>query len=283
MRDWNASLTGIVLDSINGDMTRSSEKSPSSVDSVMNDEQLLRYSRQIMLPEIDAEGQLKLGRATVLIIGLGGLGSAASIYLAAAGAGNLILVDFDTVDLSNLQRQVLYGTEDIGRTKVIAAKEHLLRLNPDVKLTLIDRVLEGGELLKQVEAADAVVDASDNFRTRFAVNEACFKAKTPLVSGAAIRFEAQFSVFNPNDPKSPCYRCLYGEEAMTDETCTANGVISPLLGVIGSIQALEAMKIIMGIGKPLTGELLLVDVLNMEWHKARLPKDPNCPVCGTGN
>lgn len=249
----------------------------------MNDEQLLRYSRQIMLPEIDAEGQLKLNEATVLLIGLGGLGSAASIYLTAAGVGHLILVDFDKVDLSNLQRQILYETGDIGQPKVTAAREHLARLNPDVKLTLVDHSLESDVLLEQVRAADVVVDASDNFQTRFAVNEACVKSKTPLVSGAAIRFEAQFSVFNPNDPESPCYRCLYGEEAMTDETCTANGVISPLLGVIGSIQAIETMKIIMGIGKTLTGELLLLDALNMEWHKARLIKDPHCPVCGTSN
>ena len=248
----------------------------------MNDEQLLRYSRQIMLPEIDAEGQLKLADAAVLIVGLGGLGSAASIYLAAAGVGHLILSDFDKVDLSNLQRQILYGTEDVGRPKVSAAREQLSRLNPDVKLTLVDHILEGDELLQRVESADVVVDASDNFRTRFAVNAACFRIKTPLVSGAAIRFEGQFSVFNPNVPDSPCYRCLYGDEAMADETCTANGVISPLLGIIGSIQAVEAMKLIMGIGKTLTGELLLIDVLNMEWHKARLTKDPRCPVCGAG-
>lgn len=249
----------------------------------MNDEQLLRYSRQIMLPEIDAEGQLKLSEATVLIIGLGGLGSAASIYLAAAGAGHLVLVDFDKVDLSNLQRQILYGTENIGQIKVAAAEEQLSRLNPDVRLTLVNHILEDDELRQQVQDADVVIDASDNFRTRFAVNEACFRTKTPLVSGAAVRFEGQFSVFNPNDPESPCYRCLYGDDVMADETCTANGVISPLLGIIGSIQAVETMKLIMGIGKTLTGELLLMDVLNMEWHKARLTKDPRCPVCGTGN
>ena len=237
----------------------------------MNDDQLLRYSRQIMLPEIDAEGQQKLADATVLIIGLGGLGSAASIYLAAAGVGHLILVDFDKVDLSNLQRQILYNTDDIGKQKVHSAREYLQRLNPDVTLTMIDHILEKDELSVQVNNADIVVDACDNFRTRFAINEACVAASKPLVSGAAIRFEAQFSVFNPNDPDSPCYRCLYGEDVMTEETCTANGVIAPLLGIIGSIQAIEAMKLIM-----------LLDTLNMEWHKARLSRDPACPVCGTG-
>lgn len=246
----------------------------------MKDDQLLRYSRQIMLPEIDAAGQLQLAGATVLIIGMGGLGSPASIYLTAAGIGNLILVDFDKVDLSNLQRQVVHMTKDIGRLKVESAREHLLALNPEVKLTLIDHALEGDELLRQVETADVVIDASDNFQTRFAINAACFKAKTPLVSGAAIRFEAQITVFDPNNADSPCYRCLYGEEAMVDQSCTANGVIAPLLGIVGSIQATEAMKLIMGLGKTLIGRLMLLDVTTMEIHTAKLPKDPNCPVCG---
>ena len=245
----------------------------------MNDDQLLRYSRQIMLPEIDAEGQLRLAGSTVLIIGLGGLGSPASIYLTAAGVGHLILVDFDKVDLSNLQRQIVHTTADIGRLKVESASDHLLRLNPDVKLTIIDHTLEEYELSQQVETADVVIDASDNFSTRFAVNEACVMAKTPLVSGAVIRFEAQISVFDSNDEQSPCYRCLYSEKSVVDQTCTANGVMAPLLGIVGSIQATEAMKLIMGIGQTLVGRLLLLDVLNMEWHSAKLPKDPNCPVC----
>ena len=249
----------------------------------MNDEQLLRYSRQIMLPEIDARGQLRLAEATVLIVGLGGLGSAASIYLAAGGVGHLVLVDFDKVDLSNLQRQILHQTRDIGRLKVESARDHLLALNPDVKLSLINHALEPDELQQQVAAADVVLDASDNFQTRFALNAACVRNKTPLVSGAAIRFEAQLSVFDLRSNESPCYRCLYGDSARIDETCTANGVVAPLLGIAGSIQAMEAMKLIMGIGRTLTGKLLLFDALTMEWHSARLPKDPACPVCGPAN
>lgn len=247
----------------------------------MNDDDLLRYSRQIMLPEIDAEGQMKLAGATVLIIGLGGLGSAASIYLAAAGTGRLILVDFDKVDLSNLQRQILHTTAGIGKPKTESARDHLQQLNPNVNLELVDHELETGELDQYVERADVVVDATDNFRSRFALNAACVRARTPLVSAAAIRFEAQFSVFDPRRPDSPCYRCLYGEDSGIEETCTANGVMAPLLGIMGSIQAAETMKLIMDIGKPLVGELLLLDILNMEWHRAHLPKDPGCPLCGT--
>ena len=246
----------------------------------MNDEQLLRYSRQIMLPEIDAAGQLRLAEATVLIIGAGGLGSAASIYLTAGGVGHIILVDFDKVDLSNIQRQILHMTADIGRLKVESAGDHLTAINPGVKLTLIDHALDGDELARYAGAADVIVDASDNFSTRFTVNGASVKTKTPLVSGAAIRFEAQVSVFNPGDETSPCYRCLYKDDAAVEETCTANGVLAPLLGIIGSIQATEAMKLIMGLGNTLQGKLLLVDVMNMEWHTAVLSKDPECPVCG---
>ncbi|MEX2524982.1 MAG: molybdopterin-synthase adenylyltransferase MoeB [Gammaproteobacteria bacterium] len=247
----------------------------------MNDDDLLRYSRQIMLPEIDAGGQMKLADATVLIIGLGGLGSAASIYLAAGGVGRLILVDFDTVDLSNLQRQILHTTANIGKAKTESAGEHLQQLNPNVELELIHHELKTGELDDYVARADVVIDATDNFRSRFALNEACVRKRTPLVSAAAIRFEGQISVFDAGNPDSPCYRCLYGEDSGIEETCTANGVLAPLLGIMGSIQAAECMKLIMGIGKPLIGELLLLDILHMEWHRARLPKDPGCPVCGT--
>ncbi len=245
----------------------------------MNDEQLLRYSRQIMLPEIDAAGQDRLADSTVLIVGLGGLGSSVSIYLTAAGIGHLILVDFDKVDISNLQRQIVHSTKDIGRLKTDSAYDHLHALNPDIEISLIDHILEGDELYSVMSKADIVVDASDNFNTRFSLNEASVKTRTPLVSGAAIRFESQVSVFDPRDATSPCYRCLYGDDAQVEETCTANGVVSPLLGIIGSIQAMEAMKLIMGIGQTLTGKLLLFDALNMEWHQAKLSKDPNCPVC----
>lgn len=248
----------------------------------MNDEQLLRYSRQIMLPEIDAAGQQRLGAAHALVVGLGGLGSAASIYLAAGGVGRLTLVDFDRVDLSNLQRQILHRTADIGRPKTESAREHLSALNPDVSLTLVDRTVDEENLGELVTQADVIVDASDNFRTRFAVNSACVRARKPLVSAAAIRFEAQITVFDARDPASPCYRCLYGAGAEVEETCTANGVIAPLLGIAGSVQALEAMKIIMNLGRTLAGRLLLLDVLTMEWHSARLARDPACTVCGTG-
>jgi molybdopterin-synthase adenylyltransferase len=245
----------------------------------MKDEELIRYSRQIMLPEIDAGGQIKLANAKVIIFGLGGLGSSASIYLAAAGVGHLVLVDFDKVDMSNLQRQILHSSNDIGRYKIESAKDHLLSLNPNVKLTLIDRKLEDSELYEQVKKVDVVIDATDNFTSRFMINKACVQAKKPLVSGAAIRFEAQVSVFDPREKTSPCYRCLYGEQDITDETCTANGVISPLLGIVGSIQAIETMKLIMEIGQTLIGRLILFDAMTMEWHQARLAKDPECPVC----
>ncbi len=245
----------------------------------MNDEQLLRYSRQMMLPEIDAEGQQRLTDARVLIIGLGGLGSPSSMYLASAGVGHLVLVDFDKVDLSNLQRQIIHSTPDIGRPKTESARETLKTLNPEIKITTIDHALDEKELLEQARLADVIIDASDNFRTRFAINKASVESKTPLVSGAAIRFEGQISVFDPRNDESPCYRCLYNDDVATQETCTANGVIAPLLGIIGSIQANEAMKLIMNIGETLNGKLMLLDVMHMEWNQARLGKDPKCPVC----
>lgn len=247
---------------------------------MLSDNELLRYSRQMMLPEIDALGQQRLKDARVLILGIGGLGSAASMYLAAAGTGHLVLVDFDRVDLSNLQRQIVHTTADIGRLKVESARESLTALNPGITLSTFDHRLDDRELELEASSADVVIDASDNFNTRFAINAACVKTKTPLVSAAAIRFEAQISVFNPRNPASPCYRCLYGNDAEVDQTCTANGVIAPLLGIIGSMQACEAMKLIMGIGKTLEGRLLLFDAMTMEWHTAKLSKDPNCPVCG---
>jgi molybdopterin/thiamine biosynthesis adenylyltransferase len=245
----------------------------------MDNDQLLRYSRQMMLPEIDAEGQQRLTDARVLIIGLGGLGSSSSVYLAAAGVGHLVLVDFDEVDISNLQRQIVHATKDIGRLKVDSAAEHLLELNPEIQVTKIDHKIENEELEEQIKLSTVVLDCSDNFQTRFAINDACVKHKIPLVSGAAIRFEAQLSVFDSRHEDSPCYRCLYGNEAEVEQTCTANGVISPLLGIVGSIQACEAMKLIMNLGETLEGRLLLLDVMHMEWHTAKLNKDPNCPVC----
>lgn len=245
----------------------------------MNDEQLLRYSRQMMLPEIDAAGQERLNESRVLIIGLGGLGSPVSIYLSSAGVGRLVLVDFDKVEISNLQRQIVHTTTDINRLKIESAKEHLQAINPEISIECIDHVMEDHELLDQAAKADVIVDASDNFQTRFALNEASVKTKTPLVSGAAIRFEGQVTVFNPKDDTSPCYRCLYGEEITISETCMANGVIAPLLGIIGSIQANETLKLLMGIGKTLQGNLLLLDSLHMDINQVSLKKDPACPVC----
>lgn len=247
----------------------------------MNDQQLLRYNRQIMLPQIGYEGQLKLLAAHVLIIGLGGLGSPVAMYLAAAGIGKLTLVDFDEVDLSNLQRQILHRTENIKQAKVASARHNLLQLNPETEINTLHEKLEPDALSKLIATANVVVDASDNFDTRFAINRGCVQHRVPLVSGAAIRFEGQVSVFDLRDDDSPCYRCLYDESGTTEETCSTNGVIAPMVGIIGSIQALETIKLIAGIGEPLTGKLLICDGLYQEWRSMRLRKDPQCPVCGS--
>ncbi|VAX10907.1 Molybdopterin-synthase adenylyltransferase [hydrothermal vent metagenome] len=244
----------------------------------MNDEQLLRYSRQLMLPQIDVAGQEKLLNSNVLLIGLGGLGAPVSIYLAAAGIGHLILVDFDTVELSNLQRQIVHSTADLGRPKVESARDNLLRLNPDIKITSVNKKLNADELFKQIQQVDVVVEGSDNFATRFAVNAACVKTRTPLVSGAAIRMEGQVSVYL-NDGNGPCYHCLYKDEGELDASCSHNGVLAPVVGIIGSIQATETIKVITEIGKVLDGRLLLLDAMSMDWRSLKLKKDPACPVC----
>ncbi len=246
-----------------------------------SDDDLLRYSRQIMLPQVGAEGQERLLGARVLIIGMGGLGAPAAIYLAAAGVGHLRLVDFDEVDLSNLQRQIVHSTGDIGRPKVESARETLLSLNPEIKITTIDHRLSAEEMGDEIGKADVVLDCSDNFTTRFIVNDGCVRNRTPLVSGAAIRMEGQISVFRPDLDNTPCYRCLYKGGDELDETCTQTGVLAPLVGIIGSMQALEAMKIIMGIGETLNGKLMLLDALTMEWRTLKLPQDPECPACGS--
>ncbi len=247
----------------------------------MNDNQLLRYSRQIMLPQVDIEGQQKLLNAKVLIVGAGGLGSPAALYLTAAGIGNLTLYDDDAVDLSNLQRQITHYTADIGTDKVISTKNTLNLLNLDTQVKAIKQRLEGDLLMEEVKNADVVLDCSDNFKTRFAINEACVKQKTPLVSGAAIRFEGQITVFLNHQIDDPCYNCLYQSDGEALENCATNGVIAPITGIVGSIQALEAMKIIMAIGEVLNGRLLLLDGLTMEWQTLRLNKNPACPCCGT--
>ena len=248
----------------------------------MDDPLLLRYSRQILLPQVGTEGQETLAASRALIIGLGGLGSPAAMYLAAGGVGELVLVDFDVVDLSNLQRQIAHRTEDIGRLKVESARDALVALNPHARVTAIAERLDGDALREQVAQADVVVDGSDNFATRFAVNAACVATGTPLVSGAAIRLEGQVAVFRPDLGDGPCYHCLYKDEGELQETCTQTGVLAPVVGIIGSIQAVEAMKVLMGIGETLTGRLLLLDAMTMEWRTLKLRKDPACPVCGGG-
>lgn len=245
-----------------------------------SDESLLRYSRQIMLPQVGVEGQEKLLNAQILIIGMGGLGAPAALYLTAAGVGQLTLVDFDHVDLSNLQRQIIHFTGDIDRPKVESAQETLQQINPEVEITTINHQLSDEEMRDQIAQADLVMDCSDNFTTRFAVNRLCVEQNTTLVSGAAIRMEGQISVFRPDLEGEPCYQCLYKGGDELDESCTQTGVLAPLVGIIGSMQALEAMKIIMGIGQSLNGKLMLLDALSMEWRTMRLPKDPECPVCG---
>jgi molybdopterin/thiamine biosynthesis adenylyltransferase len=245
----------------------------------MNDNQLLRYSRQIMLPQIDIAGQQKLLSARVLIVGAGGLGSPAAIYLAAAGIGRIAIYDNDTVDLSNLQRQIAHYTADIGTGKAISTLETLNKLNPEVEVYAVQQRLEGNLLTEAVKNADVVLDCSDNFKTRFAINRACVLEKTPLVSGAAIRFEGQVSVFTSGQNDSPCYNCLYQSEGEELQTCATNGVIAPITGIVGSIQALEAMKLVMGIGETLSGRLLLIDGLTMEINTMRLRKNPLCPTC----
>ena len=248
----------------------------------MNDTQLLRYSRQIMLPQCDIEGQQKILAAKILIIGAGGLGSPAAMYLAAAGAGSIVIYDDDVVELSNLQRQIAHHTPDIGLDKVISTRKTLKKLNPDVKVKAVKQRLAGEQLDFEVMNADVVLDCSDNFSTRFAINKACVKHQTALVSGAAIRFEGQVSVFTPGSNNSPCYNCLYSSDGEELQNCATNGVIAPITGIVGSIQALEALKIIMAIGKPLTGRLLLLDGLTMEWNMMKLTKNASCPTCGDG-
>ncbi|NVZ08667.1 molybdopterin-synthase adenylyltransferase MoeB [Allochromatium humboldtianum] len=244
----------------------------------MTDDDLLRYSRQILLPQFGIEGQERLRESSVLVVGLGGLGSPVALYLAAAGVGRLLLADFDRVDLSNLQRQILHTTDRIGLTKTESARQTLRALNPGVELVTVETSLTPENLAEQVAKVDLVVECSDNFATRFAVNAACQTAHVPLVSGAAIRLEGQVTAFS-GQPGGPCYRCLYPDEGSIDETCTANGVLAPLVGIIGSIQAAEAIKILTGLGAPLFGRLLLLDAARMEWREVRLRPDPACPVC----
>jgi adenylyltransferase/sulfurtransferase len=245
----------------------------------MNDTQLLRYSRQIMLPQIDIEGQQKLLAAKVLIVGAGGLGSPAAMYLAAAGVGSLTLYDDDEVDLSNLQRQIAHCTADIGMDKVISTQQTLNKLNPDCQVRAVKQRLEHEQLDAEVMNADVVLDCSDNFATRFAINKACVQRQKPLVSGAAIRFEGHVAVFTAGKNDSACYNCLYQNDGEDAQNCTTNGVVAPITGIVGCIQALEAMKLIIDMGETLTGRLLLIDGLTMEFNVMTLRKNPRCPTC----
>ena len=246
----------------------------------MNDEQLLRYSRQIMLPEFDIAGQEALLNARALVVGLGGLGSPVALYLAAAGTGALTLVDHDTVEVSNLQRQIIHDQHSLGMAKVESAAQRIHAVNPDTNVRTIAAKLDDAALREAVGEADVVLDGTDNFAVRYAINAACIAERTPLVSGAAIRMEGQVAVFDPREADSPCYQCLYREATDGALNCAQNGVAAPLVGIVGSVQAMEAMKVVASVGQPLTGHVLYLDAKRMEWRKLRLPKDPNCPTCG---
>ena len=246
----------------------------------MNDLQLQRYSRQILLPQIDYQGQEKLLHSHALIFGLGGLGSPASLYLAATGVGHLTLVDFDTVELSNLQRQVIHRNSDLGRAKIESARDNLRALNPEIHIDTLPAPLDDSALLYAVQSADIVLDCTDNFASRHAINRACVSAKKPLVSAAAIRFEGQLSVFDVRDATSPCYHCLYPESAdSAQETCSQNGILAPVVGSLGTLQALEAIKTLLHLGEPLRGRLMLFDALSFDIRILKLKRDPHCAVC----
>ena len=245
---------------------------------MLSDEQLLKYSRQIMLPQIDIEGQQALLNSHVLILGLGGLGSPVAMYLATAGVGELTLVDDDKVDLSNLQRQIVHTQDSQKQYKVESAKELLLKLNPEIKINTINQRLDENELNDIVSNVDIVADCCDNFETRFMLNRVCYKNKKTLVSGAAIRWEGQLTTFTM-EVSTPCYQCLYDKDSFTDQTCASNGVVGPVVGVIGSMQALEAIKLITGSGKPAVGELTLFDGLDMSFNKIKFGKKADCDIC----
>lgn len=246
---------------------------------VATDEQLLRYSRQIFLPEIDVEGQNRLLNSKVVIFGMGGLGSPVGMYLAASGVGELILVDPDRVELSNLQRQIIHMNDALGQPKVDSATRTLTALNPDVRVRSYQRALDGRELDDVVAEADVVVDGTDNFEARFAINAACVRVGKPLVSAAVVRLEGQVSVYRLDRAEAPCYACLYQDVTEPPQNCSQNGVLGSVAGLMGCIQATEVIKLLLDFGETLDGRLLLVDARTMEWQTVRLRKDPTCPVC----
>ena len=246
----------------------------------MNDEQLLRYSRHILLPEIGIEGQERLLCARALVIGAGGLGSPVALYLASAGVGHITICDGDKVDLTNLQRQIVHRTHSIGRTKVDSARATLAEINPEARVVALAERVGGARLDELVDSADVVVDGCDNFATRHAVNRACVKFRKPLVSGAAVRFDGQVAVFDLRDAHSPCYHCLFPESGENEDVrCAVMGVFAPLVGIVGSIQAAETLKVISGAGETLVGRLLLVDALAMQTRIVRFARDAACTVC----
>lgn len=245
----------------------------------MDDQQLLRYSRQILLPQVDIEGQSRLLDSRVLIFGMGGLGSPVAMYLAAAGVGHLVLVDDDDVDLTNLQRQIVHTTESVGRPKVESARATLLALNPGVTITVVPRRLENEALLAEVAKADVVVDGTDTFESRATINHACVRAGRPLVSGSAISMTGQVSVFRLDRPDEPCYRCIYPRTDYPTAACREMGVFTPVVGMIGTVQANEALKVLLDLGETLTGRMLLLDAEIMEWQTMQFGRNPNCPDC----
>jgi len=247
----------------------------------MNDNQLLRYSRHILLPQVEYAGQEKLTQSHALIVGAGGLGSPVALYLAASGVGELTICDFDEVDLTNLQRQIIHTTQSVGINKAVSAQQTLYEINPEVDVHTVEERSTETEMAALVKAADVVIDCSDNFATRYALNRICFAEKKPLVSGAAVRFEGQITVFDFRNEDTPCYHCLFPDSGDDQELrCADNGVFSPLVGMIGTAQAAEALKCLMDIGEHLQGRLMLLDALTAEWRTIKLARDPACAVCG---
>jgi len=248
----------------------------------MNDQQLLRYSRHILLDEIGIEGQQKILQGRALVIGAGGLGSPAALYLASAGIGQLTIIDHDTVDLTNLQRQVAHTTDRVGQPKAQSARIALNAINPECRVTALVERADDARLAQLVSQHDVVLDCTDNFKTRHAVNRACVAHKVPLVSGAVIRFDGQASVFDTRRADAPCYSCLFPQDQhFEDVACSTMGVFAPLVGVVGAMQAAEALKLVMGAGESLAGRLLLLDGLRMEWTSISIGRNEACPVCGT--
>lgn len=247
----------------------------------MDDQQLLRYGRHILLNEIGIEGQQRLLESRVLIIGLGGLGSPAALYLAASGVGHLTLCDHDTVELGNLQRQIIHRTATIGQSKVMSAQAALHEINPEVECIALAVRADAAQLRELVGGADVVLDCSDNFATRYAVNRACLAARKPLVSGAAIRFDGQVAVFDMRREGAACYNCLFPEDSLAAEMrCATSGVFAPLTGVVGALQAAETLKLLIGIERGLSGRLMTIEALDMQVMRSSLSRDPACSVCG---